>query len=90
MAIDYQNLGPQERLNRITQIINKGIYLYHQKADSKIEGQLQEQKKNEVSALRIKPRENENNKCDDCLDGRVLTTKETMEFFSEFDLMQVA
>lgn len=80
MAIDYQSLTPQERLNRIAQIINRGVYLYHQKADSKIEGQLQEQKKDEVSVVRIKCKENEKNKCNKCINDRILTTKEAMEF----------
>lgn len=76
MAVD--NLLPQERLNKIAQIINKGIYLYYQKTNGRMEEPSQE--KEVAFTSKIKRKENVNAENKIYLDEKVFTIKETIEF----------
>lgn len=76
MAAD--NLLPQERLNKIAQIINKGIYLCYQKTNGKIEEPSQE--KETVFISKIKQKEHPNGEHKIYVDEKILTVVETMEF----------
>lgn len=76
MAVD--NLLPQERLNKIAQIINKGIYLYYQKTNGGREEPSQE--KEVAFTSKIKRKENVNAGDKIYLAEKIFTTKETMEF----------
>ena len=79
MAIDYyQNLTPQERLDKIAQLINKGIYLYYQRNNGEIEKPSPE--KVVVSIPKTKRRENTNLESRINLNEKILTTRETMDF----------
>jgi excisionase family DNA binding protein len=79
MAVDnYRNLPPQERLSKITQVINKGIYLYYEKTNGKMEESSQE--KGTASILKIKHKESVNVEDKICLNDKILTIKETTEF----------
>lgn len=79
MAKDYyQNLAPQERLDKVAEIINKGIYLYHQKSNSKIKESPQEKEAAIIS--KTKRREDINLALAINLDERIFTIKDTIEF----------
>lgn len=76
MAVnDY--LTPQERLNRIAQVVNKGIYLYYQKNNGKME---ETSPKTELIKRKVKERTHERNEIG--LDEKILTIEETAEFLS--------
>jgi len=79
MAIDdYHNLSPQERLERIARLINKGIYLYYHKTNGKIEEPSQE--KEIVSVSKIQHKESMNVERKDYHDEKILTVNEAIEF----------
>ncbi len=79
MAVDnYRNLTPQERLSKIAQVINKGIYLYYEKTNGKMEESSQE--KGTASILKIKHKGSVNVEDKICLNDKILTIKETTEF----------
>lgn len=79
MAKDhYQNLAPQERLDKVAEIINKGIYLYHQKSNSKIEESPQEKEAAIISKTKRSEKINAEQKL--YLNEKILSIKETVEF----------
>ncbi|TRZ95268.1 DNA-binding protein [bacterium] len=79
MAKDYyQNLAPQERLDKVAEIINKGIYPYHQKSNSKIEESPQEKEAAIISKTKCSEKINAEQKL--YLNEKILGIKETVEF----------
>jgi len=79
MAVDnYCNLTPQKRLSKIAQFINKGICLYYEKTNGKMEEPAQE--KETTSILKTKHRESVNVEEKIYLNDKIFTIKETTEF----------
>ncbi len=78
MAIDYyQNLTPQGRLDKIAQLINKGIYLYYQKNNDEIKKSSEEK---QVPIPKAERREGVNLVPTINLNERILTIKDAIEF----------
>jgi len=79
MAVDnYCNLTPLERLSKIAQLVNKGICLYYEKTNGKMEEPPQEKKT--ASILKIKRKESANVEDKIYLNDKILTIKETTGF----------
>lgn len=76
MTVD--NLTPQERLSKIAQVVNKGIYLYYEKTNGKIQEPSQE--KEATSILKIKHKESTNVEDKIYFNDKIFTIKETTEF----------
>ena len=79
MAIDYyKNLTTEERLDKVGEIIAKGVYLYHQKNNDEIKKASEE--KETVSIPKIKQKGDVNLVPSINLDEKILTIKEAIDF----------
>lgn len=79
MAIGYyKNFAPEQRLDKIGELLAKGVYLYHQKNADETKNSSEE--KEALPILKTKCRENVNLAPAIYLAEKIFTTKETMEF----------
>lgn len=79
MAIDYyKNLTPEQRVDKIGELLARGVYLCHQKNADETKNSSEE--KELVPILKTKCRENVNLAPAINLDEKIFTTKEAIEF----------
>lgn len=72
----YCDLTPEERLRKISRLVNKGIHLYYQKTNGKMEEQEKEVVKNQRKEQRIEI----NMEHKEYFHDEILTIKEAMSF----------